>query len=202
MRYNKQKLQQMSLDELRGVAAEFQIADADTMDAEALVAMLVDAQAAQALNAYQAREEAMQPKRRARITVSSTPAAQRVETRHMKGERVLATVGSEENTLSQMQEAQAQQPLPVGVRRAQRAMEQFIQQNDVIQPMGEEISEPVMEPVADAPIEQPVAASVPVVEAEVAPAPKKRGRPRKNPQSETDDRDWWYADIMAYHEVV
>lgn len=179
MRYNKQKLQQMSLDELRQVASEFQIVDAETMDNETLVATLVEAQAAQALNAYQAREDALQPKRRARVVLPSS-SAQRIETRHMKGERVLATVGSEENTLSQMQEAQAQQPLPVGVRKAQRAMEQFILQNEVVNsmdeyPMNEEI-ESIGDPEAVI-AEEPQ----PIQEVEVAPAPKKRGRPRKNP---------------------
>lgn len=179
MRYNKQKLQQMSLDELRQVASEFQIMDAETMDNETLVATLVEAQAAQALNAYQAREDALQPKRRARVVLPSS-SAQRIETRHMKGERVMATVGSEENTLSQMQEAQAQQPLPIGVRKAQRAMEQFIQQNDVINSMDEDSMNMEMETIGESEVvvaEEPQ----PVQEVEVAPAPKKRGRPRKNP---------------------
>ena len=179
MRYNKQKLQQMSLDELRQVASEFQIMDAETMDNETLVATLVEAQAAQALNAYQAREDALQPKRRARVVLPSS-SAQRIETRHMKGERVMATVGSEENTLSQMQEAQAQQPLPIGVRKAQRAMEQFIQQNDVINSVDEDSMNMEMETIGESEVvvaEEPQ----PVQEVEVAPAPKKRGRPRKNP---------------------
>lgn len=179
MRYNKQKLQQMSLDELRQVASEFQIMDAETMDNETLVATLVEAQAAQALNAYQAREDALQPKRRARVVLPSS-SAQRIETRHMKGERVMATVGSEENTLSQMQEAQAQQPLPIGVRKAQRAMEQFIQQNDVINSMDEDSMNMEMDTIGESEVvvaEEPQ----PVQEVEVAPAPKKRGRPRKNP---------------------
>lgn len=179
MRYNKQKLQQMSLDELRQVASEFQIMDAETMDNETLVATLVEAQAAQALNAYQAREDALQPKRRARVVLPSS-SAQRIETRHMKGERVMATVGSEENTLSQMQEAQAQQPLPIGVRKAQRAMEQFIQQNDVINSMDEDSMNMEMETIGESEVvvaEEPQ----PVQDVEVAPAPKKRGRPRKNP---------------------
>ena len=122
MRYNKQKLVQMTLEELMAVAAEFQIPNAETMDQDALVTAIVGAQAEQALGAYQAREEAVQPKKRTRVMLSA-PAAQRVETKHMKGERVLATVGSEEQTLGEMHEAQAQQPLPVGVRKAQRAME-------------------------------------------------------------------------------
>ena len=179
MRYNKQKLQRMTLDELRQVAAEFQIPDAETMDSEALVATLVSAQAAEALNAYQAREEAIQPKKRARIVVSSSPTAHRVETRHMKSERVLATVGNEVDAINEMKEYQSQQPLPVGVRKAQQAMEQFIQQNEVISQDENELVEPVVEvmPVEEEPL--PVA--------EPAPAPKKRGRPRKNPLPEAVD---------------
>lgn len=169
----------MTLDELRQVAAEFQIPDAETMDAEALVATLVSAQAAEALNAYQAREEAIQPKKRARIVVSSSPTAHRVETRHMKSERVLATVGNEVDAINEMKEYQSQQPLPVGVRKAQQAMEQFIQQNEVISQDENELVEPVVEVM-------PVEAE-PLPVAEPAPAPKKRGRPRKNPLPEAVD---------------
>ncbi len=167
------------MDELRQVAAEFQITDAETMDAETLVATLVSAQAAEALNAYQAREEAIQPKKRTRIVVSSSPTAHRVETRHMKSERVLATVGNEVDAINEMKEYQSQQPLPVGVRKAQQAMEQFMQQNEVISQDENELVEPVVEVM-------PVEAE-PLPVAEPAPAPKKRGRPRKNPLPEAVD---------------
>lgn len=182
MRYNKQKLQQMTLDELLSVAAEFNLPNAETMDHDALVGALVGAQAEQALGAYQAREEALQPKKRARVVLS--PSAQRVETRHMKGERVLVTVGSEEQTLTEMHEAQALQPLPNGVRRAQRAMEQFMQQNEVLNAQAE-----TQEPEINLPY-TPELAAEPMVEQDVQPAEvvvaeppkKKRGRPRKNPE--------------------
>ena len=153
------------------VAAEFQIPNAETMDQDALVTAIVGVQAEQALGAYQAREEAVQPKKRTRVMLSA-PAAQRVETKHMKGERVLATVGSEQQTLGEMHEAQAQQPLPVGVRKAQRAMEQFIQQNEVL-------NVPDEPEVFDAPAVPAI--ETPVVEAqpEEQPVKKKRGRPRK-----------------------
>lgn len=176
MRYNKQKLQQMTTEELLSVAAEFRIPNAESMTADELVSAVVGAQADQALGAYQAREEAIQPKRRTRVMLSAAPVAQRVETRHMKGERVLATVGSEEQTLIEMQEAQSLQPLPTGVRKAQKAVEDFMQQNEVLNvpdeydlPVTPEVEtqhEPVL-PVAD---EQPVK--------------RKRGRPRKNPLPE------------------
>jgi len=170
MRYNKQKLVQMTLDELMAVAAEFQIPNAETLDQEALVTAIVGAQAEQALGAYQAREEAVQPKKRTRVVLSA-PAAQRVETKHMKGERVLATVGSEEQTLGEMHEAQAQQPLPLGVRKAQRAMEQFIQQNEVL-------TIPEEPEVFDVPVEPAPLTEVQQEEVE-QPVKKKRGRPRK-----------------------
>ena len=178
MRYNKQKLQQMSSEELLAVAAEFHIPNAETLDVQTLVGAIVGAQAEQALGAYQAREDAIQPRKRTRVMMAA-PAAQRVETRHMKGERVLATVGSEEMTLMQMQEAQAQQPLPVGVRKAQQAMEQFMQQNDVVDMFDDE-PERVETPVVDIPQEE----VLPVVEEQ--PVKKKRGRPRKNPLPELE----------------
>ena len=176
MRYNKQKLLQMTSDELLAVAAEFGIADAQALDTQALVNTIVGAQADQALGAYQAREDALQPKRRTRVVLSS-PAAQRVETKHMKGERVLATVGSELQTMTEMQEAQSQQPLPVGVRKAQKAMEQFIQQNEVLNPVDEpELIQPETEVVQPAEA-QPVAEE---------PVVKKRGRKRKVVEPEAD----------------
>ena len=180
MRYNKQKLQQMSSEELLAVAAEFHIPNAETLDVQTLVGAIVGAQAEQALGAYQAREDAIQPRKRTRVMMAA-PAAQRVETRHMKGERVLATVGSEEMTLMQMQEAQAQQPLPVGVRKAQQAMEQFMQQNDVVDMFDDE-PERVETPVVDIPQEE----VLPV--AEEQPVKKKRGRPRKNPLPESEQQ--------------
>ncbi|MBQ7531943.1 MAG: transcription termination factor Rho [Paludibacteraceae bacterium] len=178
MRYNKQKLQEMTLEELLAVAAEFRIPDAETLDAQSLVGAIVGAQAEQALGAYQAREDAIQPRKRTRVMMTA-PAAQRVETRHMKGERVLATVGSEEQTLMEMQEAQSQQPLPVGVRKAQRAVEEFIQQNEVLNiPEEDEL------PTATEIEMQEEAAVLPVEEEQ--PVKKKRGRPRKNPLPEDD----------------
>ena len=175
MRYNKQKLLQMTPDELLAVAGEFMIPDAETLDTQALVTAIVGAQAEQALGAYQAREDAVQPKKRTRVLLTS-PAAQRVETKHMKGEHVLATVGSEEQTLSEMHEAQALQPLPAGVRKAKIAMEQFIQQNDVLSVPDE--------PEAEQPVEQePVSNVMPAEEQHVK---KKRGRPRKVVEPEED----------------
>ena len=176
MRYNKQKLQQMTSEELIAVAAEFQIPNPELMEQSELVTSIVGAQAAQALGAYQAREEALQPKKRARVVLS--PSAQRVETKHMKGERVLATVGSEADAINEMLEYQAQQPLPVGVRKAQRAMEQFIQQNEVLNVPDE--PEVIVQPQQ----EEPVAVVQPV--AEEQPVKKKRGRPRKVVEPEQD----------------
>lgn len=191
MRYNKQKLLQMTSDELLAVAGEFGISNAETLEQQALVSAIVGAQAEQALGAYQAREDALQPKRRARVRLSA-PAAQRVETKHMKGERVLATVGSEEDAINEMKEFQSQQPLPVGVRKAQRAMEQFIQQNEVINISADEQEEyaipndepqaVVIEPVAAPQTEQ----VEPVEQAPEQPVKKKRGRPRKVVEPEPD----------------
>ena len=184
MRYNKQKLLQMTSDELLAVAGEFGISNAETLDTEALVSAIVGAQAEQALGAYQAREDALQPKRRTRVRVSA-PTAQRVETKHMKGERVLATVGSEEDAINEMKVFQAQQPLPVGVRKAQRAMEQFIQQNEVVNAPADEPEEyaiPTEEPqaVVSEPVAAPQAEQVePAEQAAEQPVKKKRGRPRK-----------------------
>ena len=177
MRYTKQKLQEMSYEELLAVATEFRIPDVETLDAPSLVSAIVGAQADQALGAYQAREDAIQPRKRTRVMVAS-PSAQRVETRHMKGEHVLATVGSEEQALTEMQEAQAMQPLPIGVRKAQKAVDEFIQQNEVLN-IPEELELP---DATD--LEMQEEAILPAIEEQ--PVKKKRGRPRKNPLPEAD----------------
>ena len=177
MRYTKQKLQEMSYEELLAVATEFRIPDVETLDAPSLVSAIVGAQAEQALGAYQAREDAIQPRKRTRVIVAS-PSAQRVETRHMKGEHVLATVGSEEQALTEMQEAQAMQPLPIGVRKAQKAVDEFIQQNEVLN-IPEELELP---DATD--LEMQEEAILPAIEEQ--PVKKKRGRPRKNPLPEAD----------------
>ena len=177
MRYTKQKLQEMSYEELLAVATEFRIPDVETLDAPSLVSAIVGAQAEQALGAYQAREDAIQPRKRTRVMVAS-PSAQRVETRHMKGEHVLATVGSEEQALTEMQEAQAMQPLPIGVRKAQKAVDEFIQQNEVLN-IPEELELP---DATD--LEMQEEAILPAIEEQ--PVKKKRGRPRKNPMPEAD----------------
>jgi transcription termination factor Rho len=177
MRYTKQKLQEMSYEELLAVATEFRIPDVETLDAPSLVSAIVGAQAEQALGAYQAREDAIQPRKRTRVMVAS-PSAQRVETRHMKGEHVLATVGSEEQALTEMQEAQAMQPLPIGVRKAQKAVDEFIQQNEVLN-IPEELELP---DATD--LEMQEEAILPAIEEQ--PVKKKRGRPRKNPLPEAD----------------
>ena len=80
---------------------------------------------------------------------------------------------------------QAQQPLPVGVRKAQRAMEQFIQQNEVVNAPADEPEEyaiPTEEPqaVVSEPVAAPQAEQVePAEQAAEQPVKKKRGRPRK-----------------------
>lgn len=197
MRYTKQKLQEMSYEELLAVATEFRIPDVETLDAPSLVSAIVGAQAEQALGAYQAREDAIQPRKRTRVMVAS-PSAQRVETRHMKGEHVLATVGSEEQALTEMQEAQAMQPLPIGVRKAQKAVDEFIQQNEVLN-IPEELELP---DATD--LEMQEEAILPAIEEQ--PVKKKRGRPRKNPMPEADTQqsmpmpDEQTDDMQLYNE--
>ena len=59
MRYNKQKLEQMTLEELRAIAVEYNLGNVEEMNEPMLVSALVSAQAAAALDSYQAREEAV-----------------------------------------------------------------------------------------------------------------------------------------------
>lgn len=134
MRFSKTKLDQMTIDDLRQVAQEFAIEGAMGLTQDELISAIISAQGAQAIRAYQGEEvEADTPKRRTRVRITATPQVKRVNTKKMKGARFLATVGSEDETMQQMQQQQAQQPLPPRVKRAQKQVEEFLEQNQPIQ---------------------------------------------------------------------
>ena len=115
MQYDMQKLGRMTLEQLTEVAEAFGLKVRRGASLQSIIYEILDAQADKRGAEAQAREEAKQAKaeekkrgKRTRIQAAPT----KVNTDNMKSNRVLATVGNEQETLGQMKEEQATQPQP------------------------------------------------------------------------------------------
>ena len=105
----------MTLEQLTEIAGTFGIKVRRNASLQSIIYDILDAQADKRGAEVQAKEEAKQAKaeekkrnKRTRIQASPT----KVNTENMKSNRVLATVGNEQETLGQMKEEQAKQPQP------------------------------------------------------------------------------------------
>ena len=105
----------MTLEQLTEIAGTFGIKVRRNASLQSIIYDILDAQADKRGAEVQAKEEAKQAKaeekkrnKRARIQAAPT----KVNTDNMKSNRVLATVGNEQETLGQMKEEQAKQPQP------------------------------------------------------------------------------------------
>ena len=115
MQYDMQKLGRMTLEQLTEIAGQFGIKVRRNASLQSVIYDILDAQADKRGAEVQAKEDAKQAKneekkrnKRARIQTAPT----KVNTDNLKSNRVLATVGSEKETLNQMKEEQAKQPQP------------------------------------------------------------------------------------------
>ena len=115
MQYDMQKLGRMTLEQLTEIAGHFGIKVRRNASLQSVIYDILDAQADKRGAEVQAKEDAKQAKneekkrnKRARIQTAPT----KVNTDNLKSNRVLATVGSEKETLNQMKEEQAKQPQP------------------------------------------------------------------------------------------
>ena len=115
MQYDMQKLGRMTLEQLTEIAGQFGIKVRRNASLQSIIYDILDAQADKRGAEVQAKEDAKQAKneekkrnKRARIQAAPT----KVNTDNLKSNRVLATVGSEKETLDQMKEEQAKQPQP------------------------------------------------------------------------------------------
>ena len=115
MQYDMQKLGRMTLEQLTEIAEQFGIKVRRNASLQSVIYDILDAQADKRGAEVQAKEDAKQAKneekkrnKRARIQTAPT----KVNTDNLKSNRVLATVGSEKETLNQMKEEQAKQPQP------------------------------------------------------------------------------------------
>ena len=115
MQYDMQKLGRMTLEQLTEIAQSFGLKVGRKASLQSVIYDILDAQADKRGAEVQAKEDAKlakgeEKKRSKRARIQSTPT--KVNTENMKSNRVLATVGNEQETLEQMKEEQAKQPAP------------------------------------------------------------------------------------------
>ena len=173
-----QKLGRMTLEQLTEIAHSFGLKVGRNASLQSIIYDILDAQADKRGAEVQAKEDAKQAKseekkRNKRARIQATPT--KVNTDNMKSNRVLATVGNEQDTLEQMKEEQAKQPTPKPVVSG-------------VQPGLFDVKDSEMEKDGEsAPhntasvIEAPAA-----VKNEEKPAKKKKGRKKSNGEAVKD----------------
>ena len=111
MQYDMQKLGRMTLEQLTEIAQKFDLKVGRGATEQSVIYQILDAQADKHGAEVQARAEAREERRKGKRTrIQNSP--QKVNTDNLKSNRVLATVGSKEETLGQIKEEQAKQPQP------------------------------------------------------------------------------------------
>ncbi len=167
MQYDMQKLGRMTLEQLTEIAGSFGLKVGHNAAPQSIIYEILDAQADMRGAEAQARADARQAqgedKRRGKRTrIQQAP--QKINTTNLKSNHVVATVGNVKDTLEQIKEEHAKQPLSKASASTK-------------QPSIFDAPLPAPQPVAQ-PVAQPV---TPVSTAAEPPAaaPKRRGRPRK-----------------------
>ena len=107
MQYELQKLERMSLEEVREIAVSMGLNPRRSQSIREISYAILDAQADNRAAVVQAKEDAREaaglPSKRERVRGVKRTAA-KVNTSNLKSEQVLATVGSEKEEMAQMQE--------------------------------------------------------------------------------------------------
>ena len=175
----------MTLEQLTEVAESFGIKVRRNASLQSIIYDILDAQADKRGAEVQAKEDAKQAKdekkrgKRARIQAAPT----KVNTDNLKSNRVLATVGSKEETLGQIKEEQAQQPAPKTKPSIFETLPKE-ESTEVAQPSAMEVSTvtevamPEVEPQKEAPVEE---------KKEHKTKEKKKGRPKKGDKAKGDE---------------
>ena len=199
MQYDMQKLGRMTLEQLTEVAEAFGLKVRRGASLQSIIYDILDAQADKRGAEAQAREEAKQAKaeekkRGKRTRIQSAPT--KVNTDNMKSNRVLATVGNEQETLGQMKEEQAKQPQPKVKAKGDGALVISEENNSSLAQSAKNITESTnngSEAIATAQHSDATNHPNAVAESNVneakgedakeAPAPKKRGRKKKGEEA-------------------
>ena len=118
-----QKLGRMTLEQLTEIASSFGLKVGRNASLQSIIYDILDAQADKRGAEVQAKEDAKQAKneekkRSKRQRIQNTPT--KVNTDNLKSNRMIATVGNEQETLGQIKEEQAKQPTPKPVVSAQQ----------------------------------------------------------------------------------
>ena len=157
----------MELEQLTEIAQTFDLKIGKNPEKQSVIYQILDAQADRHGAEVQARAEAREERRKGkRARIQNAP--QKVNTDNLKSNRVLATVGSKEETMGQIKEEQARQPQPKPVVSG-------------VQPSLFEASTSVIEEKVT---EQPQA--VETIETE-QPAKKKKNRKAKKTETVTEE---------------
>lgn len=170
MQYELQKLERMTLDEVREIAVSMGLKPRRSQSLREISYAILDAQADNRAAVVQAKEDAREaaglPSKRERARGVKRNAA-KVNTSNLKSGQVLATVGSEKEEMAKMQEdLKANNHKPNKTVIAAKPMAEDVR-TEAVNAEQAEVPTPAQEPQA--------ANEAPVVE---QPA-KKRGRPRK-----------------------
>ena len=195
MQYDMQKLGRMTLEQLIEVAQKFELKVGRGATEQSIIYQILDAQADKHGAEVQARAEAREERRKGKRTrIQNSP--QKVNTDNLKGSRVLATVGSKEETLELIKEEQSKQPQPKPVVSAvQPSMFESTTLSDTImeektpkkkKSKSKKKDTPVDELVVEKKAEQemlPVEPTKEVEQTDKQPKTKKRGRPKKTKDS-------------------
>ncbi|MBQ4395246.1 MAG: transcription termination factor Rho [Paludibacteraceae bacterium] len=173
MQYELQKLERMTLEQVREIAIEMGLNPRRSQSIREISYAILDAQADQRAAVVQAKEEARAaagnaPKRERTRGVKRT--AKRVDTSGSKSERVLATVGTEKEQMAQMEEQ-----IAADGHKPNKTV-------TAVKPMAAEVIEKPALPKGNE-AEQPAA------EPKVEEAPKKkRGRPKKEKAEKEEEK--------------
>ena len=177
MQYDMQKLGRMTLEQLKEIAASFGLKVSRNASLQSIIYDILDAQADKRGAEVQAKEDAKQAKneekkRGKRQRIQNTPT--KVNTDNLKSNRMIATVGNEQETLGQIKEEQAKQPTPKPVVSAQQANIFSLEAKGVVSDQGDKAKG------NEAKGERQEA------KGEEVKAKKKRGRPKKEVKSLED----------------
>lgn len=101
MQYELNKLERMTLDEVRAIAEQMGLKPRRSQSLREISYAILDAQADNRAREVQAKEDAKAEKR---VRTRGTKTAKKVDTQGMKSETVVATVGNEQEQMKEMQE--------------------------------------------------------------------------------------------------
>ncbi len=181
MQYDLQKLERMSLDEVREIAVQMGLNPRRSQSIREISYAILDAQADNRAAVVQAKEEAREAaglpskRERARGVHRQT---KKVNTNNMKSEQVVATVGSEQEQLAEMQEQlKANNHKPNKTVQQVEARKPLAQVEAALEEVSEEFR--TEEP-------QAIETASQAEEAPKAEEPKKRGRKKKEVAPEAE----------------